>query len=86
MSWFAFNVQGSVAYVSQQAWIQNATLQENILFGSEMNEKLYHAVLEACCLLPDIELLQDGDQTEIGERVSMERKLYHRYFLVMLNT
>ncbi|MGH0178511.1 UNVERIFIED_CONTAM: hypothetical protein FKN15_078211 [Acipenser sinensis] len=60
--------KGSVAYVSQQAWIQNATLQENILFGSEMNEKLYHAVLEACCLLPDIELLQDGDQTEIGER------------------
>ncbi|XP_041116108.1 multidrug resistance-associated protein 1-like, partial [Polyodon spathula] len=60
--------KGLVAYVSQQAWIQNATLQENILFGSEMNEKLYHAVLEACCLLPDLELLQDGDQTEIGER------------------
>ncbi|KAK6485811.1 multidrug resistance-associated protein 1-like [Huso huso] len=79
--------KGSVAYVSQQAWIQNATLQENILFGSEMNEKLYHAVLEACCLLPDIELLQDGDQTEIGEegvnlsggqkqRVSLARAVY----------
>ncbi|XP_028938109.1 multidrug resistance-associated protein 1 isoform X7 [Ornithorhynchus anatinus] len=61
-------VQGSVAYVSQQAWIQNSTLQDNILFGSVMEQQYYEKVLEACALLPDLEQLPHGDQTEIGER------------------
>ncbi|XP_069492526.1 multidrug resistance-associated protein 1-like isoform X4 [Ambystoma mexicanum] len=60
--------KGSVAYVSQQAWIQNAVLQQNILFGSILNKQYYEKVLDACALLPDLELLQNGDQTEIGER------------------
>ncbi|XP_059865823.1 multidrug resistance-associated protein 1-like [Delphinus delphis] len=60
--------KGSVAYVSQQAWIQNCILQENILFGSVMQKQLYARVLEACELLPDLEQLPNGDQTEIGER------------------
>jgi ABC-type transport system involved in cytochrome bd biosynthesis fused ATPase/permease subunit len=58
-----------VAYVSQQAWIQNCILQENILFGSTMQKQFYEQVLEACALLPDLEQLPNGDQTEIGERV-----------------
>uniref|UniRef100_A0ABI0P209 ATP binding cassette subfamily C member 13 n=1 Tax=Bos taurus TaxID=9913 RepID=A0ABI0P209_BOVIN len=60
--------KGSVAYVSQQAWIQNCILQENILFGSVMQKQLYERVLEACALLPDLEQLPNGDQTEIGEK------------------
>nr|XP_033798422.1 multidrug resistance-associated protein 1-like isoform X2 [Geotrypetes seraphini] len=60
--------KGSVAYVSQQAWIQNAVLQENILFGAVLQKQHYEKVLEACALLPDLELLPEGDQTEIGER------------------
>ncbi|XP_053421055.1 multidrug resistance-associated protein 1-like [Nycticebus coucang] len=60
--------KGSVAYVSQQAWIQNCSLQENILFGSIMQKQFYERVLEACALLPDLEQLPNGDQTEIGER------------------
>uniref|UniRef100_A0A8C3PGJ8 Uncharacterized protein n=1 Tax=Chrysemys picta bellii TaxID=8478 RepID=A0A8C3PGJ8_CHRPI len=63
-----FVVVGSVAYVSQQAWIQNSILQENILFGSGLNRPYYERVLEACALLPDLEQLPNGDQTEIGER------------------
>lgn len=62
--------QGSLAYVPQQAWIQNATLKENILFGSELDEARYQQVIKACALLPDLELLPAGDQTEIGEKVS----------------
>ena len=62
-----------MAYVSQQAWIQNCILQENILFGSVMQKQLYERVLEACVLLPDLEQLPNGDQTEIGEKV---RKTY----------
>jgi len=55
--------------VAQQAWIQNATVRSNILFGKEFDQEKYDAVLEACALLPDFEILPAGDQTEIGEKV-----------------
>ncbi|XP_056008627.1 ATP-binding cassette sub-family C member 3-like [Ostrea edulis] len=61
-------VKGSIAYVPQQAWIQNATIQDNILFGNKMDEKRYHEVLGACALTQDLNVLPAGDQTEIGER------------------
>uniref|UniRef100_A0A803TNU8 Multidrug resistance-associated protein 1 n=1 Tax=Anolis carolinensis TaxID=28377 RepID=A0A803TNU8_ANOCA len=81
------SLKGSVAYVPQQAWIQNATLKENILFGREARERQYNCVVEACALLPDLEVLPSGDQTEIGEkgvnlsggqkqRVSLARAVY----------
>uniref|UniRef100_A0ABI0NUM2 ATP binding cassette subfamily C member 13 n=1 Tax=Bos taurus TaxID=9913 RepID=A0ABI0NUM2_BOVIN len=47
---------------------KNCILQENILFGSVMQKQLYERVLEACALLPDLEQLPNGDQTEIGEK------------------
>lgn len=62
-------VQGSVAYVPQQAWIQNASLKDNILFCGERKESWYHRVLEACALLPDLDILPARDSTEIGEKV-----------------
>ncbi|KAI7805399.1 canalicular multispecific organic anion transporter 1 isoform X1 [Triplophysa rosa] len=62
------NLKGSVAYVPQQAWIQNATLKDNILFGSELDDKQYQSVVDACALRPDLDLLPGGDQTEIGEK------------------
>ncbi|XP_020670742.3 ATP-binding cassette sub-family C member 3 isoform X1 [Pogona vitticeps] len=61
-------VKGSVAYVPQIAWIQNATLKDNILFGRPHNEQKYQTVLEACALKQDLEMLPGGDQTEIGEK------------------
>ncbi|EMP33031.1 Canalicular multispecific organic anion transporter 2 [Chelonia mydas] len=61
-------VKGSVAYVPQQAWIQNATLKDNILFGQQQNEQKYQNVLEACALKTDLEVLPGGDHTEIGEK------------------
>ncbi|XP_028271684.1 multidrug resistance-associated protein 5 [Parambassis ranga] len=61
-------VSGGFAYVSQQAWILNDSLKENILFGNEYDPDKYNAVLEACCLLPDLAELPYGDMTEIGER------------------
>ncbi|KAM8945709.1 ATP-binding cassette sub-family C member 3 [Pelodytes ibericus] len=62
------SIRGSVAYVPQQAWIQNSTLKDNILFGRPGNEKNYKKVLEACALVTDLEVLPGGDQTEIGEK------------------
>ncbi|KAJ6660365.1 hypothetical protein lerEdw1_017788 [Lerista edwardsae] len=61
-------VKGSVAYVPQLAWIQNATLKDNILFGHSPNEQKYRTVLEACALKQDLEMLPGGDRTEIGEK------------------
>lgn len=61
--------QGSIAYVAQQAWIQNASVRDNILFGKPYDEEKYNSVLEACALLPDLEILPAGDATEIGEKV-----------------
>ncbi|XP_033614351.1 multidrug resistance-associated protein 1 isoform X5 [Fukomys damarensis] len=80
-------LKGSVAYVPQQAWIQNDSLRENILFGRQLQERYYKSVVEACALLPDLEILPSGDRTEIGEkgvnlsggqkqRVSLARAVY----------
>lgn len=62
------NISGDlrIAYVSQQAWIQNATVRDNILFGSPYDEDKYNRVIEACALKQDLEML-GGDHTEIGE-------------------
>ncbi|KAF9293611.1 hypothetical protein BGZ74_011628 [Mortierella antarctica] len=61
-------ISGKIAYVPQQAWIINATLKNNILFGNEYDEDRYNLILSACGLGPDITMLPGGDQTEIGER------------------
>lgn len=61
-------IKGTTAYVPQQSWIQNGTIKDNVLFGSEFNEKKYQQVLEACALLPDLEILPGGDMAEIGEK------------------
>uniref|UniRef100_A0A674AJE8 ATP-binding cassette sub-family C member 5 n=1 Tax=Salmo trutta TaxID=8032 RepID=A0A674AJE8_SALTR len=80
-------VNGDFAYVAQQAWILNATLRDNILFGKEYEEERFQAVLSACCLRPDLAILPNADLTEIGERganlsggqrqrISLARALY----------
>ena len=81
------NVDGTIAYVPQQAWIQNATLKDNILFGRPWDKKKYDTVVQACALTQDLAMLPGGDQTEIGEkginlsggqkqRVSLARAVY----------
>lgn len=62
------DAQGNLAYVAQQAWIQNATVRENILFGKPYDPAKYERVIEACALKPDLEILPGGDKTEIGEK------------------
>uniref|UniRef100_A0A8C3YJJ1 ATP-binding cassette sub-family C member 5 n=1 Tax=Catagonus wagneri TaxID=51154 RepID=A0A8C3YJJ1_9CETA len=80
-------VSGTFAYVAQQAWILNATLRDNILFGKEFDEERYNSVLNSCCLRPDLAILPNSDLTEIGERganlsggqrqrISLARALY----------
>ncbi|CAI0378890.1 unnamed protein product [Linum tenue] len=59
---------GTKAYVSQSPWIQSGKIQDNILFGQEMDREKYDRVLEACALKKDMEMFSFGDQTGIGER------------------
>ncbi|KAK8322201.1 hypothetical protein V6Z12_A12G151600 [Gossypium hirsutum] len=59
---------GTTAYVAQSSWIQSGTIEDNILFGLPMNREKYREVIRACCLEKDLEMMEFGDQTEIGER------------------
>lgn len=61
-------VRGKVAYCCQQAFIQNSSLRENIIFGCPYEEERYKDTLSRCALGPDIDSLPGGDETEIGER------------------
>eukprot|EP00056_Hartaetosiga_gracilis_P007440 m.108366 g.108366 ORF g.108366 m.108366 type:complete len:1405 (-) comp12705_c0_seq1:157-4371(-) len=61
-------VRGSIAYVSQQAWIQSDTLKNNILFGNKMDRSRYDEAIRCCSLTRDLEVLPAGEMTEIGER------------------
>ncbi|KAE8844846.1 hypothetical protein PTNB85_03111 [Pyrenophora teres f. teres] len=58
----------SRAFCPQYAWIQNATVRENIIFGKEFNKRWYDQVVDACALRPDLDMLPHNDATEIGER------------------
>uniref|UniRef100_A0A8D8PRR9 Multidrug resistance-associated protein 5 n=2 Tax=Cacopsylla melanoneura TaxID=428564 RepID=A0A8D8PRR9_9HEMI len=60
--------EGNCAYVSQEAWITNDTLRQNILFGEPFEPQRYYKTLYNCALNTDIHILPGGDQTEIGER------------------
>lgn len=82
------DVQGQLAYVPQQSWIQNATVKGNIVFTNTVDEERYEQVVDACALRPDIEMLPGGENTEIGEkginlsggqklRLSLARAVYH---------
>ncbi|KAF1965754.1 multidrug resistance-associated protein 5 [Bimuria novae-zelandiae CBS 107.79] len=61
-------IGASRAFCPQYAWIQNATVRENIIFGKEFKEDWYNKVVDACALRPDLDMLPNHDKTEIGER------------------
>jgi len=89
-------LDGLFAYVSQQAWIMNCSLKDNILFGEPFDAKKYYNVIWACELNQDMTSLPAGDQTEIGERginlsggqrqrVAMARALYANKDIYLLD-
>ncbi|TFK92526.1 multidrug resistance-associated ABC transporter [Polyporus arcularius HHB13444] len=89
-------VEGVCAYVPQSAWLRNASIRDNILFDLPYVEERYQKTLEACALLSDLEILEDGDQSEIGERgvnlsggqkarVSLARAVYSRASILFLD-
>jgi ABC-type multidrug transport system fused ATPase/permease subunit len=85
-----------LAYVPQAAWLRNASIKDNILFSLPYNEERYRKTLEVTALLNDLEVLEDGDESEIGERgvnlsggqkarVSLARAVYSRASVLLLD-
>lgn len=54
--------------MGQSAWIQNATIKENIVFGKDFDEAKYQKTIRVCALTQDLAQMTFGDKTEIGER------------------
>ncbi|XP_068941401.1 ATP-binding cassette sub-family C member 6 [Petaurus breviceps papuanus] len=90
------NIKGSVAYVPQKAWIQNASVEENVCFGQKLDIPWLDRVLEACALCPDLASFPAGIHTEIGEqginlsggqkqRLSLARAVYKKASIYLLD-
>ncbi|PLW40557.1 hypothetical protein PCANC_16781 [Puccinia coronata f. sp. avenae] len=87
---------GKVAYAAQTAWLESATIRENIVFQSEFEQGRYDAVVAACALTQDLAMMPHGDMTEIGERgislsggqkarISFARAIYSKARVLLLD-
>ncbi|KAM5355421.1 hypothetical protein ACJ41O_002067 [Fusarium nematophilum] len=89
-------IPGSVAYVGQTPWLESASFRDNILFGLPFVEDRYKKVIEVCALKKDLEILTDGDKTELGAnginlsggqkwRVTLARAIYSRAEVLVMD-
>ncbi|KAH9480681.1 ATP-binding cassette transporter abc4 [Psilocybe cubensis] len=87
---------GGIAFAAQDSWVQNATIRENILFGSAYDEVRYKKVIQQCALDKDLQMFEAGDATEVGEkgltlsggqkaRVTLARAIYSPAKILLLD-
>ncbi|KAK4536166.1 hypothetical protein CDCA_CDCA07G2191 [Cyanidium caldarium] len=83
----AAHLRGSIAYCAQAAFIVNASVRDNVLFGRPYHAALYRRAVRAACLVADLKTLPAGDHTMIGmkgvtlsggqkQRISVARAVY----------
>ena len=89
-------IPSSIAYVAQIPWIENASIRDNVVFGLPFDEERYNKTVEVCALKKDLEMLTDGENTEIGAnginlsggqkwRVTLARAIYSRAGVLVLD-
>jgi len=89
-------IPSAIAFVAQIPWIENASIKDNILFGLPYDQNRYNKVIEVCALKKDLQMLGDGEETEIGAnginlsggqrwRVTFARALYSRAGILVLD-
>ncbi|KAJ7173895.1 hypothetical protein C8R43DRAFT_1094036 [Mycena crocata] len=89
------NMHG-ISYAAQSPWLRHQSIRDNILFGYPYDEARYRQVIDCCALQPDLDVLEDGDRTEIGARgvnlsggqkarVALARAVYVRNKYVLLD-
>ena len=89
-------IDSAIAFVAQIPWIENATIKDNILFGLPYDSGRYKTVVRCCALEKDLDLLPDGELTDIGAnginlsggqrwRISFARALYSRAGILVLD-
>ncbi|KAI0793372.1 hypothetical protein C8Q75DRAFT_749936 [Abortiporus biennis] len=95
-SYYNLPRDGGVAYASQESWVQNETIKDNILFGAPFDEERYNKVIYQCGLKRDLTLFDAGDETEVGEkgltlsggqkaRITLARAVYSRAQILLLD-
>ncbi|KAF9786031.1 hypothetical protein BJ322DRAFT_1057551 [Thelephora terrestris] len=95
-SWYNLPRNGGVAYATQESWVQNETIRDNILFGSPYDEQRYKKVIYQCGLSRDLSLFDAGDKTEVGEkgltlsggqkaRITLARAIYSQAQILILD-
>lgn len=89
-------VNGKVSYCSQEPWVFEGTIRDNVVFVEDFNERRYKRVLKVCALERDLELLPRGDLTMIGERgvslsggqkarINLARAIYRKADIYLLD-
>ncbi|XP_043679996.1 ATP-binding cassette sub-family C member 4-like isoform X2 [Vespula pensylvanica] len=66
--YFTDNKNITISYASQEPWLFDGTIKENILFGQLYDNKKYIDVTRVCALNKDLQQLPQGDMTIVGER------------------
>ncbi|KAF9560869.1 multidrug resistance-associated ABC transporter [Agrocybe pediades] len=95
-SWYNLPRTGGIAYAAQESWVENATIRDNILFGTPYDQERYEKVLYQCALEQDLHMFEAGDMTEVGERgltlsggqkarVTLARAIYSRAQILLLD-
>lgn len=89
-------IDSAVAFVAQICFIENASIKNNIIFGLPYDSGRYKKVLAACALRKDLDMFEDGDNTDIGAnginlsggqkwRLAFARALYSRAGILILD-
>ncbi|KAJ1552288.1 hypothetical protein HK405_011905, partial [Cladochytrium tenue] len=87
---------GKVALCQQQPWLMSKTILDNIVFGLPMVPSKLSATIKACGLEHDIEQLEKGIRTVIGDnsitlsggqrsRVALARAVYYNADIYLLD-